>query len=318
MSDIAVGLKANKKNAYKKETLWQHIMKHKWMYIFLIPGVLYYLVFHYAPMYGIIIAFKDFNIYKGIMGSQWVGLEHFERLFKSSEFYTILRNSLVINVYKLVFGFPAPIIMALLLNEVRNVFFKRTIQTVIYLPHFISWVVVSGLVVSFLSPSSGVVNLILKNMGFEPIFFLAKKEYFRGILVASGIWKEMGWGTVVYLAALTGVDPQLYEAARVDGASRWKQTLHITLPGISTTIVVLLLLRLGNILDNGFEQVFMLYNPAVYEVGDVFETYVYRMGLVDARFDFSTAVGLFKSVIGATLLLSTNYLSKKITDKGLY
>jgi putative aldouronate transport system permease protein len=243
---------------------------------------------------------------------------HFKKLFHSDTFFTVFRNSILISFYKLFFNFPVPIILAILLNEVRNVHFKKSIQTIVYLPYFLSWVVIAGLVVNFLSPSTGVVNTLLKSMGNEPINFLANKSYFRSIIVMSDLWRAMGWNTVVYLAALSGIDPSLYESAKIDGAGRFQQITKITLPSIKSTIIVLLLLKVGNIMNNGFEQIFMLYNPMVYEVGDVFETYVYRLGLVEARYDFSTAVGLFKSIIAFIMLVIANTLARKFGERGIF
>lgn len=303
---------------YRHEPLLRHIRKHFWLYIMLIPGIAFFVVFHYAPMYGITIAFKKFSMFKGIAASPWVGLQHFQELFSSNYFGVLLRNSLLLSLYKLFWGFPAPILLALLLNEVKKTWFKRSIQTIIYLPHFISWVVVSGILTQLLSPNSGVINLVIKQFGGEPIFFLAKKEYFRTILVASDIWKEAGWGTIIYLAALTGIDPTLYEAAVIDGANRLQQTRHVTLPGIKSTVVVMLLLRMGSILGNNFDQVFVMYNALVMDVADVFETYVYRIGLKEVRYDYATAVGLFQSAVGAVLLLVSNTIARRMGEGGIF
>jgi len=269
-------------------------------------------------MYGITIAFKDFDMFGGIFNSEWVGLKHFKILFASDTFFQVFRNSIVISVYKIVFNFPIPIILAILLNEVRSLVFKKTIQTVVYLPYFLSWVVIAGLVINFLSPSTGVINLLIKSFGGEPINFLANKAYFRTIIVISDLWHSVGWNTIIYLAALTSIDVSLYEAAKIDGAGRLKQIIHITLPGIKSTIVVLLLLKIGNIMNNGFEQMFLLYNPMVYDVADVFETYVYRIGLVESRYDYSTAVGLFKSLVGLVMLVSANGFARKMGEKGIF
>ncbi len=298
--------------------IWSHMRSNPSLYLLLVPGLIYYVVFHYVPMYGVTIAFKQYNIFGGMFKSDWVGFKHFIELFSNDNFYKVLRNSLLISLYKIVFNFPAPIILAILLNEVRKMSFKRTIQTVIYLPYFLSWVVIAGLVINFLSPSTGVVNMVIESMGGEPINFLANKAYFRTIIVLSDLWHGMGWNTIIFLAALTGIDPQLYEAARMDGASRLRQIVHVTLPGIKSTIVVLLLIKIGHMMDNGFEQIFLLSNPLVYEVGDVFETYVYRTGLVETRYDFSTAVGLFKSLVGLVLLLIANSLARKSGERGIF
>ena len=284
----------------------------------LIPGMAFFLLFHYLPMYGLSIAFKDYNIFRGVLNSEWIGFENFRQVFSERQFFIVFRNSLIINVYKLVINFPLPIIVALLINEIGSKMYRRITQTIIYFPFFLSWVVVAGIVINLLSPSTGVVNILLEDLGFEKINFLAKKEYFRWIIVFSDLWRVLGWHSVIYLAALTGVDPQLYEAAKIDGANKLATIWHITLPAIMTTINVLLLLRIGNMLNMGFEQVFLLYNPLVYEVGDVLETYIYRIGLVEAQYDFATAVGLFKSFIGLSLLLIANGASRKFNERGLF
>ena len=317
MSNV-IGNKVKNYGLKKEKGFLEHIMLNKSLYVLLIPGLLYYLIFYYFPMYGITMAFKDFDMFSGLFSSEWVGLMHFKKLFQSDTFFTVFRNSILISFYKLFFNFPVPIILAILLNEVRNVHFKKSIQTIVYLPYFLSWVVIAGLVVNFLSPSTGVVNTLLKSMGNEPINFLANKSYFRSIIVMSDLWRAMGWNTVVYLAALSGIDPSLYESAKIDGAGRFQQITRITLPSIRSTIIVLLLLKVGNIMNNGFEQIFMLYNPMVYEVGDVFETYVYRLGLVEARYDFSTAVGLFKSIIAFIMLVIANTLARKFGERGIF
>jgi putative aldouronate transport system permease protein len=270
-------------------------------------------------MYGVIIAFKDFSITKGIIGSPWVGGENFKYLFESKQFFTVFKNSIVFSMLRLAAGFPAPIILALLLNEVKHMRFKRTVQTVSYIPHFISWVVVCGMVKNIFSPTAeGIVNAAIKALGGQPIQFLISTFWFRPIIIISEIWKEVGWGAIIYLAALSGIDPTLYEAAIVDGASRWQRMVHVTLPGIISTIIVLLILRMGRILNNGFEQIFLLYSPMVYEVADVFETYTYRTGLIERRFSYSTAVGLFKAVVGLIMVYSTNYLARKTGEKALW
>ncbi|MGP4079106.1 ABC transporter permease [Pseudalkalibacillus sp. R45] len=295
-----------------------YLIKNWQIYSMILPGLLYFLVFKYIPLGGIVIAFQDYSVYGGIFESPWVGLKHFQNLFEYPEFYTILKNTLLISLYQLIFGFPAPIILALLLNEVRKMVFKRTVQTVLYLPHFLSWVIVGGLVISFLSPSTGIVNEIVRWFGGEPIFFIQEPEYFRSIIVSSGIWKEVGWGTIIYLAAMAGINPELYEAAEVDGAGKFRQAISITIPCILPTIMVLLLLRIGNILDLGFEQIYMLLNPLVRETGEVFDTYIYRAGLLGGQYSYTTAIGLFKSIVGFILLVGANKLSKKMTGNSIY
>lgn len=302
----------------KKQSFTSFLLQNKWLYIFLIPGFTYLLIFKYIPMFGIVIAFKDLNLVRGILGSDWVGLAHFKILFASEHFYRVLRNSLLLSLYQIFWGTPAPILLAVMLNEVRKMKFKRITQTIIYLPHFISWVVLAGIVINFLSPSSGLVNYIISSFGGEPIKFLQLPQYFRSIIVSVEIWKEVGWGTIIYLAAMSGIDPTLYESAKMDGASRLQRIRYITLPGIATTIVILLLLKFGNILDNGFEQIYLLYNPLTYETADVFETYTYRVGLQDGRLSYAAAVGVFKSIVGFILIISANYASRKISGKSIW
>ncbi|WP_235886216.1 ABC transporter permease [Paenibacillus cymbidii] len=297
------------------------IKRQKLYYFLLVPGLLYFLIFHYGPMYGIIIAFKDiapFDGLKGIFSAEWVGLKHFRNFTESYYFTNIMVNTLTISGYRLLFGFPAPIILALLINEVRVVAFKRTVQTISYLPHFISMVVLAGLVTTLLSTDGGFVNGVLQKLGFEPVLFLSDTRFFRSVLVGSGIWKEMGWSSIIYLAAIAGVDQQLYEAAKVDGAGKLKQIWHITLPGISPIVVIMFILAIGHVMDAGFEQIFLLYSPPVYGVADIIDTYVYRKGLVEVQYSFAAAVGLFKSVIAAVLVLGTNYLARKFGQEGIW
>jgi putative aldouronate transport system permease protein len=292
-------------------------MVNKLLYLLLLPGLLYLFIFNYIPMYGVIIAFKDFHIVKGIIGSPWAGFQNFKDLFQSIHFYRVFRNSLILSFLRLLCGFPIPIILAILLNETRHMGFKRTVQTVIYIPHFISWVVIIGIAINFLSLEGGI-NHIVQLLGIKRINFLIEERYFRGIVILAEIWKGAGWGTIIYLAAISGIDPQLYEAAIVDGASRLQRIWRITIPGITGTIIVLLILRLGRILNNGFEQIFLLYNDLTLDVADVFETYAYRTGLLEGRFAFSTAVNMFKSVVGLILILSTNTLARRAKATALW
>ena len=301
-----------------KESFFSYVMKNKWLYIFLASGLSYVFIFGYVPLYGIVVAFQNFSPVKGFFHSQWVGTQNFQYLFHSADFLNVFKNSILISLYRIAWGFPAPIILALMLNEVRRLRFKRTLQTVVYLPHFISWVVLACMVTNFLAPSGGLVNNVIVALGGEPISFLTNVKYFRSVLVFSDIYKEVGWGTIIYLAAMTGIDPGLYEAAVIDGASRFQRIRNITLPGISTTIVVLLVLRMGSVLKNGFEQVFLLYGPLVYQVADVFETFSYRTGLLEGRFSYATAVSLFQSVVGFVMIVACNKLSRKINDNSLW
>lgn len=295
----------------------QYFKRNYDFYILLIPGIIFSLIFRYTPMYGLIIAFKDFNIFEGFLNSPWVGLEHFKNIFSDPYFYRVLFNTLLISIYKLIFLFPLPIIFAILLNELKNVILKRTIQTVVYLPHFLSWTIVYGIFFVILG-SSGVVNQLLQSIGLESISFFTDQSIFRSVLVGTEGWKTTGWGTIIYLAAITGIDPELYEAAIVDGANKFKQIIHITIPGIAPTIIVLLVLRLGNILRAGFTQILVMYNPAVYDVADIIQTYVYRTGLGQMRFSFSTAVGLFNSIVALMLIVLGNSLAKRLVNRSIW
>jgi putative aldouronate transport system permease protein len=315
------GIERDRKDrlSVRQAGMWSQYVKNRYLFLMLFPVLIWYVVFAYSPMYGIQLAFKDYMIRDGIWGSPWVGLKHFHYIFTMSpDFWHIIGNTVIISFYHIVFGFPAPIILALLFNEVRIPLFKKLAQTISYLPHFLSWIVIGGILITLLSPGSGVVNYVIKLMGFDPVYFLGTEKYFRFTLVVSAIWKEIGWGTIIYLAALAGVDSQLYEAAVLDGAGRWKQTLHVTIPSILPVIAIMLIMRVGSILDAGFDQILTLYSPAVYGVADVLDTYVYRVGLQGMQFSMTTAVGLFKNVVGLTLVLSTNYIVKKMGQEGLY
>lgn len=288
------------------------------LYLMLIPMLLCFYLFSYRPMSGLIIAFKDYSPFKGIWGSPWVGMEYFEEFFRSQFCWRVIRNTLIISFSSLIFCFPAPIILALLLNEVSVPWFKKTVQTVTYVPHFISVVVVCGIIINFLSPSTGIVNTIIKKFGQEPIYFLADPKYFVGIYLLMNLWRSTGYNSIVYIASLTSINKELYEAAQVDGAGRWKQMIHVTLPGIMPTIIVMLLIQLGGILNVGYEAIILLYNPGIYETADVINSYVYRTGIVEGRYDYATAVGLFNSVVALILVLGANKLSNKLTDMGLW
>lgn len=313
---------SNKMMPSKKGKTFSNIWKARYLYILILPGLIYYLVFKYLPMFGVIIAFKDYQpwlgLWNGLVKTDWVGFANFRRLFSSMMFPQLMENTMLISFYKLFFGFPAPILLALLLNEVSNAIFKRSIQSISYVPHFLSWVVVGGILTNLLSPSYGVINGFLKSLGYQPIYFMTVPEYFRGLLVVTDVWKSIGWGSIIYLATLTGISPELYEAATIDGAGKWKQLLHITLPGLKSTIIIVLILRIGHVLDAGFDQILTLYNPTVFSVSDILDTYVYREGILNASYSFSTAVGLFKSSIGLVLVLITNYLSKKAGEEALW
>jgi len=292
--------------------------RSKILLLMFLPCLLFYLIFKYLPMFGIVVSFKNYNLYKGIWDSPWVGLKYYKLFFHSPDFFKYLRNTFLLGFYKLIFGFPAPIILALLLNELKHIVFKRFVQTVSYLPHFISNVVVASMVLMFLSPSSGIVNHLIQLFGMQPINFMVKPEMFRGIYVLSEIWQHTGWETIIYLAALTTIDPLLYEAAEIDGAGRWKKLFHITLPGLVPTIVILFILNIGNVLDIGFEKVFLLYNPAIYETSDIISTYVYRTGLGQGNFSYATAIDLFTGLISFIFIYSANMISRKIGENSLW
>ncbi|MEK3913370.1 sugar ABC transporter permease [Paenibacillus sp. FSL H7-0331] len=293
------------------------LKKNKYIYIMLLPVLAYYGIFHYGPMYGLQIAFKDFSPGLGIWGSEWIGFQHFTEFFNGFYFWRLIKNTLLINIYELLFAFPAAIILALLLNEIRSNMFKRIVQTISYLPHFISIVVVVGMMVDFLS-RDGLINQLLVIFGFESTAFLREPEWFRFLFVSSGVWQGIGWGSIIYLAAMASIDPTLYEAAKMDGAGRWKQTLHITLPGIMPTIIILLILNMGSMLSVGSEKVLLMYNPSTYSTADVISTYVYRKGILEASYSYTAAVGLFNSVISFILIVSANSISKRFSENKLW
>lgn len=289
------------------------------IYLIIAPAVILLFIFHYVPIYGIVIGFKDYSPFKGVFESKWVGFKHFIAFLTDPTYWNVMKNTVIINVYSLIFSFPAPILLALLLNEVGNMKFKRVVQTVSYLPYFISWVVVASLVMSILSPTTGIINLVLSRFfGKDTVYFMTKSKYFRTILISSGIWKGIGMSSVYYLAAITSIDPTLYEAATIDGASRLRQTWHITIPGLSTIITVLLLLQIGSLLTIGFEQVFLLYNPMVYDVADVISTYTYRLGLEQAQFSATTAIGITQSIVNFILLFTANRTARKVAGWSMW
>jgi putative aldouronate transport system permease protein len=287
------------------------------LYLMVLPVIAFYIIFNYAPMYGAIIAFKNFKPHIGILGSPWVGLKNFIDFFNSFYFIRVLKNTLIISLTYLIFGFPAPIILALLINELKNRFVSRTIQTITYMPHFISLVVICGLIRDF-TRDDGIINSFLSMFGWHPVTMLNKPELFVPVYVVSGIWQEIGWGSIIYLAAMMGIDPQLYEAAKIDGAGKFKQILHITIPGILPVIIILLILRIGQMLNVGFEKIILLYNPAIYQTSDVISSFVYRKGLQEFNWSYSAAVGLFNSAINFVLLISANKISKKLKGTSLW
>lgn len=302
----------------KNGGFFQKYWKNRFLFLLLLPAVICCILFSYLPMPGVIIAFHNYRFIGGIFGSPWVGFENFRTLFKMKSFGQVFGNTLIISFYKLVTGFPAPIIFALLLNEIRHVKFKKTVQTISYLPHFVSWVVLGGLFMQFLSPSMGPINIVLKDLGFTSIYFLGDQKYFRSVLVVTSMWKGFGWGSIVYLAAITNISPELYEAAEMDGAGRFRKMWNITLPSIVPVITIMIIFAISGIVGDDFDQIFNLYNEAVYNVGDVLSTYIYRVGLVDMKYSFSTAVGLFRNVISFALVFFANAIVKKINEYGLW
>ena len=283
-----------------------------------LPGAILLLVYHYLPTFGFIIAFQDFVPAKGFFNSKWAGWENFQYILSLPNFYQVLWNTFYISLMKVIAGQIFPILIALLLNEMRIRAVKRTVQTLIYLPHFLSWVILGGILIDILSPSKGIINQILTSIGFEPVFFLGNSDIFPYVLVGSDLWKDFGFSTIVYLAALTSINPSLYEAAVVDGATRWKQTIHITLPGMLPVIILMATLSMGQILNAGFEQVFNLYSPTVYETGDIIDTLVYRMGLVDAQYGLATAIGLFKSSVSLVLISVSYFLAYRFANYRIF
>ncbi|MCG8499644.1 MAG: ABC transporter permease subunit [Firmicutes bacterium] len=302
-----------------KKSVWMKDFKRNWMlYALSLPTLIFIIIFHYIPIYGIQLAFKDFFALQGIWGSPWVGFENFERFFRSYYFWELIRNTLGINIFQLVVGFPAPIILALLLNEVMNSKFKKTVQMVTYAPHFISTVVMVGIIGVFLSQETGVLNVLIKSLGFEAVPFLTSPRWFKPVFVLSGVWQRVGWGSIIYIATLAAIDQQLIEAAIVDGASKLQRIWYINIPGLMPTAIILLILRVGNIMGVGFEKVFLLQNPLNQSSSDVISTFVYRIGLVGADYSFATAVGLFNSVINCILLITVNAISRKVSETSLW
>ncbi|MDQ0900589.1 ABC transporter permease [Paenibacillus sp. V4I7] len=304
----------------QRNVMWYMLKKHRALYLLMLPGILYYIIFKYVPMYGVIIAFQDYSIGKGILGSKFVGLKHFiEFFYVNPDSWKLIRNTVMLNVYDLLFHFPAPIILAILFHELKNKTFKRIVQSISYMPHFLSTVVIAGILVTFLSPQTGIINFILVKMfGMEPILFLGLPNWFRTIYVSSEVWQKIGWGTILYLAAIAGIDPTLYEAAKMDGANRYQQMRHITFVGMVPVMIILFVLTLGHFMETGFQKILLLYNSMNYETSDVINTFVYRRGILDADFSFATAVGLFQSVIGLILVIAANRIARKYSETSLW
>ncbi|MGI2297649.1 ABC transporter permease [Paenibacillus sp. GXUN7292] len=292
--------------------------KNRYLFYMLLPCLLYFLIFKYFPIYGIALAFKEYKIVHGIFGSPWNGLDNFRELFAGRDFPRAFRNTMIISFYKLIFGFPAPIVLAILLNELRVIIFKRVVQTLSYLPHFLSWVVLAGVFLEIFSPTRGVINYFISSLGGDPIFFFGDRDWFRTLLVSTEVWKTVGWGSIIYLAALSNIDPTLYEAAVVDGASRWRQMLHVTLPSLLPVITIMFIFAVGGIINDDFDQIFNFYNSSVYEVGDVLSTYTYRIGIGEMEYGLATAAGLFTTVIAFVLILVTNFIVKRFSEYGIW
>ncbi len=305
------------KQPTRRSRMKQALQRYWIVYLMALPVIAYYIIFHYLPMFGIVISFQNFRVTRGFFGSKWVGLENFIDFFDSEYAWRNTRNTLMISLYGLVFSFPAPIILALLLNEVKNARFKKMVQTITYMPHFISLVVVCALVMDFCS-TRGFINTLILKLGGTPINFMNDPDWFYPIYTISGIWQHMGWDSIIYLAALSSIDPALYEAATVDGAGRFRRMWHITLPGIASTISILLILRIGSIMSVGYEKIILLYSPATYETADTISTYVYRRGLQDGKYSFASAVGLMNSVVNFILLIASDRISKKLGQSGLF
>lgn len=298
--------------------LWDHFRREWQIYVMLLPTIIWFLVFLYKPMYGLQIAFKDYSIFRGVDGSPWIGWEHFETLFSNDQFIRAVKNTITISFYNLLFGFPAPIILALMFNEVLHASYKRTAQTIVYLPHFISSVIIAGIVITAFSPTVGVINAVIGWFGLDPIYFLTQPQWFRPIFVGTGIWQEAGFGSIVFLAAIAGVNPSLYESAAMDGANRWQMMWKITIPSILPTILIMLIIRIGNIMEVSFELVVLLYQPSTYETADVVNTWVYRQGLQSGQYDLAAAAGLFNAVVAFVLVMTANTLSRRFSRTSLW
>ncbi|OAS13466.1 ABC transporter permease [Paenibacillus oryzisoli] len=304
---------SKRRSAFTKE-----LFKNYDLYLLLVPGIIFFFVFCYVPMLGLVVAFKDYNIFKGILDSDWVGLHHFKEMLQIQDFYRIVRNTLLLNVLGLIVGFPAPIILALMLNEIRAKYFKKISQSLLYLPHFMSWVIMGGIIYNLLSPKYGIVNSVMRFIGMEEIYFMIEETWWVIIYTLSSVWAGAGWGTIIYLAAMTMIDPSLYEAAVMDGAGRWKKIVHITLPGIMPTVIILLILNIGHMVSIGFEHPFALQNPVVTSISEVISTYVYSSGIKQGQFGITTAIGMSQSIINLILVLGANYFAKRLGKEGLW
>lgn len=302
----------------RRNPTWALFLKYKYLYLLMLPGFVYFIIFHYVPLYGITLAFKNFRIREGILGSPWVGLDNFHLIFASPTFGTVFKNTVILGFYKLLWGTPAPIVLALLINEIRSLSYKKLVQTLSYMPHFLSWIVVSGLFLQLLSPGSGPINYVIKLFGFDPIYFLGDPDWFRTMMVVTGNWKSIGWDSIIYLAALATVNPELYEQGDMDGATRLQKIWYITLPSIKPVIIILFILNVGSIIDDNFDQIFNFLNDSVLGVGDVLSTYVYRTGLIDMKYSYATAIDLFKNVIAFLLVFGANFVAKRAGEEGIW
>lgn len=300
------------------DSMWRHIKQDKQLLLLFIPCIVFFIIFRYGPIYGLIIAFKDYDVFSGVLASEWVGMEHFKRFFDSPDFWVLFKNTILLGFYSLLWGFPFPIAFAILLNEARMMMFKRSIQTLSYLPAFLSIVIVSSMVIDFLSPNMGMFNQFISWLGFEKKYFLIDPDWFRTIYITSDIWATMGYGSIIYLASIAGINPTLYEAGKIDGCNRWHMIRYITLPGIAPTVFIMFIINAGNMFRIGYEKILLLYNPMTYEVADVFSTYVYRKGLLESDFSYAAAVGLFEAVVALFMLLIANIISKRLGANGLW
>lgn len=305
-------------NRKPRKDTFKRIWKFRYIYLFMVPAIIWFIIFAYTPMFGLILAFKDYKYNMGMFGSPWVGFRYFKNFLSDPMFFNVISNTLKISILKIAFGFPAPILLALMINEVTNSKFKRVVQTVSYMPYFVSWVVVITLLSKFLSPTNGLINDIRIQMGLEAVYYQGKPNLFYPLVVLTDIWKNAGWGSIIYLAALTGIDPGLYEAAEIEGAGRWAKTWHITLPGIRPTIGILFIMGLGGILNAGFEQILLMQTPPVMDIAEILDTYVLQRGLKMSQFGYATAIGLFSSVISLILVVIVNYISRKYTEVSLW
>lgn len=317
-NDNVITLQDGRTITLKRMSNMQYFKQHIWLYVLVLPGLLYFILFKYVPMGGLVIAFKEYSPFQGIWGSKWVGFDQFQKFFSTPDFWRLLRNTLGISLLQLVLYFPAPIVLSLFLNEVRHNGYKRTIQTLVYVPHFVSWVIVASLTYQLFNVTDGIMNQLLVSAGIGSVDVLSKSSTFWGLIVGQDIWRETGYGTIIFLAALAGVDQEMYEAARVDGAGRWRLMWHITLPAIRGTIIMMLILRVGGLLNTGYEQIFLMRNDLNIEMADVFDTYIYTRGIKQGQYSFSAAAGMFKSVVGMILVLGSNKVAKLFGESGIY